>query len=55
MIIKHFVSTHYSTNTFFLLSYNFKSWYEHEHDMLWIKDAPLNEINTNEKTEFFCQ
>jgi len=26
---------------------------EHDHDLLWIKDAPIYVINTNEKIEIF--
>jgi hypothetical protein len=39
--------------TFFFGSYNFKSWYEHDHDMLWTKNAPKNEINKHEIFDFF--
>jgi hypothetical protein len=28
---------------------------EHNHGLLWIKDAPIHGINTNEKIIFFCQ
>jgi hypothetical protein len=58
MIIKHHVFAHYSTNThpfvdkcvcvFFVIEFQ-NCGNEHDHGLLWIKDAPLYGINTNEE------
>jgi hypothetical protein len=62
MIIKCLVSLHYSTNIpFFLDKFTKKQFVtkfqnhcnEHEHHLLWIKDAPMYGINTNEEIEKF--
>jgi hypothetical protein len=62
MIIKHHVFAHYSTKThlffgqvrdifFVTIFQNCGS--EHDHGLLWMKDAPIHGINTNEKIFFF--
>jgi hypothetical protein len=58
MIVKHHVFAHYSTKThlffgqvceFFLVTKFPNHDSEHDHGLLWIKDAPIHGINTNEK------
>ncbi len=61
MIIKLHVFTHiqqkltyFWTSVWFLFVIEFQNHgSEHDHGLLWIKDAPIYVINTNEKIEIF--